>query len=141
MYKTILVAVDTNDLDGATRVAKAASAVAAADGDRLHVVNVVPDTGMAIVGAALGPERVKQLMVEAKDSLREFCTQILPDVTPADIHLAEGTIYDSIIRTAKKIDADLIVVGSHRPELRDYLVGPNSARVARHAPQSVLIVR
>ncbi len=32
-------------------------------------------------------------------------------------------------------------IGSHRPELKDYLLGPNAARVVRHANCSVLVVR
>ncbi|MEO0863555.1 MAG: universal stress protein, partial [Pseudomonadota bacterium] len=36
---------------------------------------------------------------------------------------------------------DAIFVGAHRPELKDYLIGPNAARVARHAQQSVFVVR
>ena len=42
---------------------------------------------------------------------------------------------------SEAIKADLIVMGSHRPELRDYLLGPNAARVVRHAPCSVVVVR
>ena len=36
---------------------------------------------------------------------------------------------------------DLIVMASHRPELKDYLIGPNAARVVRHADCSVQVVR
>lgn len=39
------------------------------------------------------------------------------------------------------LGADLIVMASQRPELKDYLLGPNAARVVRHAEQSVLVVR
>ena len=47
----------------------------------------------------------------------------------------------TMINVAKEIKADLIVMASHRPELRDYLLGPNAARVVRHADCSVLVVR
>ena len=50
-------------------------------------------------------------------------------------------MYEVILAVAKGIDADLIVMASHRPELKDYLLGPNAARVVRHADQSVLVVR
>jgi nucleotide-binding universal stress UspA family protein len=46
-----------------------------------------------------------------------------------------------VLATARKLDCDLIVMTSHRPELKDYLLGPNAARVMRHAKQSVFIVR
>lgn len=45
------------------------------------------------------------------------------------------------METAAKIGADLIVIGSHRPEMGDFLLGPNAARVVRHSKVSVLVVR
>ena len=45
------------------------------------------------------------------------------------------------IQSAGDLNCDLIVLASHRPETKDYLLGPNAARVARHAKQSVFVVR
>jgi nucleotide-binding universal stress UspA family protein len=42
---------------------------------------------------------------------------------------------------AEKAGADLVVVGSHRPAMKDYLLGTNAARVVRHARCSVLVAR
>ncbi|MFQ5760821.1 MAG: universal stress protein, partial [Acidiferrobacterales bacterium] len=42
---------------------------------------------------------------------------------------------------AEKAGCDLIVMASQRPELKDYLLGPNAARVVRHANCSVLVAR
>ncbi len=56
-------------------------------------------------------------------------------------HVAHGTIYDEIMKAADKLDCDLILMGSHRPELKDYLLGPNAVRIVRHANQSVFVVR
>lgn len=55
--------------------------------------------------------------------------------------VGRGTVYEEILRIAGEIGSDLIVIGSHRPELKDYLLGPNAARVVRHADCSVLVVR
>ena len=55
--------------------------------------------------------------------------------------VANGTIYDEILRVAREIKADLILLASHRPELKDYLIGPTAARVVRHFEGSVLVVR
>jgi nucleotide-binding universal stress UspA family protein len=53
-----------------------------------------------------------------------------------------GPAADTIVRRAREIDADLIVVGAgdHRPE-HYYHVGPTTATVMQHAPQPVLAVR
>jgi nucleotide-binding universal stress UspA family protein len=65
----------------------------------------------------------------------------LPDDISTQHVVKHGRVYEEIIMTAKELGADLIVMSAHRHELSDYLLGPNAARVARHASQSVLIVR
>ena len=44
-------------------------------------------------------------------------------------------------RDAAEWRADLIVVGSHRPVMSDYLLGSNAKTIVRHAQCSVLVVR
>jgi nucleotide-binding universal stress UspA family protein len=46
-----------------------------------------------------------------------------------------------ILGIAEEAGADLIVVGSHRPAMGDYLLGTNASRVVRHAGCSVLVAR
>jgi nucleotide-binding universal stress UspA family protein len=41
----------------------------------------------------------------------------------------------------REAEVDLVVVGSHRPTMKDYLLGTNAARVIRHARCSVLVPR
>jgi nucleotide-binding universal stress UspA family protein len=65
----------------------------------------------------------------------------MPEGVKAEAHVAHGSIYDEILRLADKLGCDAIVMAAHRPELRDYLLGPNASRVVRHAKQSVLVVR
>ena len=62
---------------------------------------------------------------------------------PGDIQhvIGHGTIYEEVLAWATKLGIDLIVVGAHRPSAADYLLGPNSARIVRHAKCSVLVVR
>ena len=44
-------------------------------------------------------------------------------------------------KLARKVDADLIVMASHKPSFSDILLQPNASQVLHHAPISVLIVR
>ncbi|HJO73056.1 MAG TPA: universal stress protein [Rhodospirillales bacterium] len=44
-------------------------------------------------------------------------------------------------RIAEDIECSLIVMASTQPEHQDYFLGPNAARVVRHAKCSVLVVR
>jgi nucleotide-binding universal stress UspA family protein len=141
MFKTLLLAVDVNAPEGAARSAEAAMSMARAEAATLHLLNVVPDTGMAIVGASMAADSMKNALRAAQSELESWAKENVPDDITYKVHVAEGTVYDQIIRTAQTLNIDAIIVGAHRPELKDYLIGPNAARVARHATQSVFVVR
>ncbi|WP_299044197.1 universal stress protein [uncultured Tateyamaria sp.] len=141
MFKTLLLAVDVNAPEGSARSAQAAIAMARAEAATLHLLNVVPDTGMAIVGASMAADSMQNALAAARAELERWASTTIPAEVAHQIHVAEGTVYDQIIRTANRLDIDAIVVGAHRPELKDYLIGPNAARVARHATQSVFVIR
>ena len=141
MFKNLLLAVDVNAPEGATKSAEAAISMARAHGAVLHLLNVVPDTGMAIVSASLPADHVAHALDVAHAEMDKWAAATIPDDVETKVHIAEGTVYDQIIKAANKLSVDVIVVGSHRPELKDYLMGPNAARVARHADQSVFVVR
>lgn len=141
MTKTLLVALDINDDSGAAHVAQVASSMAASMGARLHAVNVIPGGGMSIVSSYLGADHSARMRKEARAELERFAAEHLPDLEGGDLHVEEGTIYDQILRCSEALGASMILIGAHRPELRDYLIGPNAARVARHAKTSVLVVR
>jgi nucleotide-binding universal stress UspA family protein len=42
---------------------------------------------------------------------------------------------------AEEKGADLIIIASHRPGLKDYFLGSTAAKVVRHAKCSVLVIR
>ena len=141
MSQNILVAVDLDDEDNSVRVLKAASAAAAQSGGKLNVVTVVPSFGMSIVGSFFSEDHEKKMLEGAQKSLHAFTAQHLDN--PADVQhvIGRGNVYEEILIWAGKLKADLIVVGAHRPHAADYLLGPNSARIVRHAECSVLVVQ
>ena len=53
----------------------------------------------------------------------------------------QGGVYPEILEEAKRAQIDLIVMSSHRPNMRNYLVGSNAGRSVRHVTCSVLVVR
>ena len=67
--------------------------------------------------------------------------QHIPKKLFGGVVVENGTVYKEIVEAAKDLDINQIVMGAHRPSLADYLLGPNSARVARHAGCSVTVVR
>jgi len=141
MFKTLLLAVDINDPEGAVHSTQAAVSLARNEKATLHILNVVPDAGMSIVSASMDPAHNVAIQQAARDALETWAASNIPESVANELHVVMGTVYDQIIKTADALGADCICVGAHGPSLKDYLIGPNAARVARHASQSVFVVR
>lgn len=138
MFKTVLIPVDTSVPGETQRLLDAAAELTKPWGSDLHVATVIPTVGTALVGSYMDPafEAKRQ---EAMAADLAAATQVAKvDATP---HVLTGTVYDCVIDLANRIKADLIVIGAHHPELADYLLGTNAARVVRHSTQSVLVLR
>ncbi|WP_108879785.1 universal stress protein [Anderseniella sp. Alg231-50] len=141
MYKSILLPVDLGHKSSWEKAAPEAVALAKQHGAKIHLLTVIPDFGMAVVGSFFPSDYAEQALQSSSEKLASLASEIVPDDLLAKVHTAHGSAYQEIINTAKKQGCDLIVMASHRPEMSDYLLGPNAARVARHADQSVMIVR
>lgn len=139
MYKEILLSVDLEDDNSWRKALPTAVEYAKAFGSRIHVVTVVPEFGM--VRQFFPDDYETKLKESCKAKLHEFTADNIPRDIPVQHIVAHGTIYEEINQMAEKVNADLIIMASHRPELGDYLLGPNAARVVRHSKRSVLVVR
>ena len=82
---------------------------------------------------------------QAVKRVSTWLTEMVRENVPAGVKtqrlVAVGKVYAEILAAATEINADLIVLASHNPEISDFLIGSNAAKVARHADRSVLIVR
>lgn len=141
MFKTILVPIDLAEPESSGRALGAAIQMARDYGATMHVVTVVPDMGMSIVGGYFPEGFEKKALDDTRARLKAYLEDVVPDDVTAKGHVIHGGIYEEILRIADELSVDLIVMASHRPAMRDYLLGPNAARVVRHAKQSVLVVR
>lgn len=139
MYKHILLPIDLDEKDQMTL--PPAIEHAKAFGAQLHVMTVVPDFRMSIISQYFPGSSDDKIIAAAQDALKKFTKENIPDGIPVQHIVGQGTVYEVIIETAKKINADLIIMGAHRPDLKDYLLGPNAARVVRHSDKTVLVVR
>ncbi|TLP56828.1 universal stress protein [Parasedimentitalea maritima] len=143
MSKSILCAVDLGNAETDNRVLVQAAKLAEQDGAQLDVVTVLPDFGESWVSGFFEEHHHEKAVKETSILLREVCEQAVGAERNAKIrHLvATGTAYQEILKTAKTAKSDLIVIGAHKPDLQDYLLGPNAARVVRHSSCSVFVVR
>ncbi|HJZ85781.1 MAG TPA: universal stress protein [Polyangia bacterium] len=76
----------------------------------------------------------------AKESLQTLARQVPPALFGgSQVHI--GTAWQVICRTARELDADLIVIGSHGYGGIERVLGTTAARVVNHADRSVLVAR
>jgi len=141
MFKRILLSVDLDQDSSWQKALPSAVDMCRQSGADLHILTVVPDFGMSIVGQYFPEGYEKEVADKILVLLRDFVSKHVPDDIRVQHIVGEGTVYEVILKIADDINADLIVVASHRPELKDYLLGPNAARVVRHADCSVMVVR
>lgn len=140
MYKRIVLAVDLAEPTPAPKGLMEAVELAKTGGGELRLVNVqpvIPATFMEYVPVDFDVEQAKN----AKDALDAILASVdLPAERKSDAARAGG-IYHELLQEASEWGADLIVVGSHRPVMSDYLLGSNAKTIVRHAECSVLVVR
>jgi nucleotide-binding universal stress UspA family protein len=141
MYRSVLVSIDLSDKHSWRKALPTAVALCQAFQARLHVIAVMPDFGLPIVGQFFPEGYEDKVRQQAARQLKALIAEQVPDEVPARRIIAEGKVYQEILKAAQTIPADLIVMGSHHPELKDYLLGANAAKVVRHADCSVMVVR
>lgn len=143
MTQTILCAIDINRPNEEAVVVQKAAQLAAMEDAQLDLLTVVPDFGATVVGAYFEEHHVATARDTADEQLKSFAEGVLGKDANANVrHLvAVGSVYQEILHAAKLAGSDLIVLGAHNPDLKDYLLGPNASRVVRHANCSVYVVR
>jgi nucleotide-binding universal stress UspA family protein len=141
MYRNILVPIDVSDEHSWRKALPTAVTLCRTFQASLHVVAVVPEFGLPMVGQFFPEGYEGKLRQQAAKQLKALVAAQVPEGIASRQIVAEGRIYREILNAAKAIRADLIVLGSHHPELKDYLLGPNAEKVMRHADCSVMVVR
>ncbi len=134
--KKILVAVDIGREGGNDTLMETAKSLAkSADGEiyLLHVIEPVPKR----VLLELPQESIARHLSDAEEDMSKMLSQY----GYSNGVVREGPPSNEILKYATEINADLIVVHSHDPDLSDYFIGSVAGRVVRRAHCSVHIVR
>jgi len=143
MTNYILCAVDISNGEDALKTLREAGQLAELHNAQLDVVAVVPDFGMSQVGSFFSKDHHDKMVDEAKEHLNALVSKALGEEKNSKVRhvVATGRAYEEVLNLANKTEPLLIVVGAHKADLTDYLLGPNAARVVRHARCSVYVVR
>jgi nucleotide-binding universal stress UspA family protein len=140
MFKSILVPVDVAHRSSWQYALPQAIELARPAGGAIVVMTVVRDATSMFAGVQMGYQ-LDQLIARAEAALDRIIADCGTDGGAMRRRVLAGSIGHEILKTAGELGCDLIVMASHRPEMRDYLIGPNAAHVALHAPMSVLVLR
>lgn len=138
MFDKILLPIDLNHSESWETALPMAKRCAGANGE-IHLLGIVHDLGAAMVSSYLPEDFEKSAMEKLKGHLSAFAKADLPE---AIIHVGYGHVAETILRIAKDLGADLIVMSSHPPnDFKTLLIGSNADKVVRHADIPVLVVR
>jgi nucleotide-binding universal stress UspA family protein len=140
MFRSILVPIDLAQPSSWQPVLPEAIAMARQNAAGLTVMTVVRDTASFFESRFLAFQ-IETAMAEARRALAAVVHPFAAPDLPIRQIVRFGSIGGEILAEAQDCGADLIVMASHRPEMKDYLIGPNAAHVARHAACSVLVLR
>ncbi len=136
MYKTILIPVDMANSEKAEDMVAVAKQLSDEE-TQLILLNVVYSIP-AYTPVDLTSDYFEIAKKEAKAGLSKIAG--MSDLS-TEIEISVGDAHHVILETAKEKKVDLIIVGSHRPGLSDYLLGSTAARVVRHAQCPVFVLR
>lgn len=136
MYRHILVPIDPAQRELAPRLLKVARFLAGEDGkiSLLTVLDPVP----SYVAHYIPPETMEKNRQELRAQLTAAAAEAGISAQP---HLSTGSPSHAILEQAANLGCDAIVLASHRPDYRDYLLGSTASRVVRHAQCTVIVDR
>ena len=142
MYSKILLPVDLNEEASWSKALPTALTLCRSFGASLHVVTVLPDYQMPLVGAYFPEDFATKAHEAVTKAQHEFIQKNVPEDITVQSVIVDGSPWEAIIKAAKKLEVDLIVMASHnKRKFTDYVLGPNAEHVVHHSKISVMIVR
>ena len=141
MFKSILVPLDLGDEAEAKSLFASAQDFAEGMGAKLNVLTVVPSFSMPMVASFFPADFEKKALKTGLEELTAFVANHGGSDIVEKTLVGHGSVYKEIIGAAEEIKADAIILGPGSAETGDYLLGHNAARVMRHAPCSVVLLR
>jgi nucleotide-binding universal stress UspA family protein len=140
MYKQILVPVDLADTNLAKSSIDTAAMMARHYDGAVRLINVLPMTPV-MLAEYVPPDFDAQQRKAAEEALAIVAKESGLPADKVSTVVRQGSIFHEILEEAKAMDADLIVMSSHRTGMRTYFLGSHAGHVVRYAACSVLVVR
>jgi universal stress protein A len=138
-YRRILAAIDLTP--DSLPVAARASEIARADKGELHLLHVVEIVALEPMGESLGP--VIQIDLQMTTRAQKQMEKLLHELglPPNAGHVESGSVKSEILRYARELNSELIVLGGRERHGLSILVHRTEDSVLHGAPCDVLAVR
>ena len=140
VYSHILLAVDFTPVTDT--VTRQAMELCQAFKARLSLVHVLEFTQMDLSNDLVLPQELEidqELMKRSKQRLEELAENL--GIEKSECFVSQGSTRREILRLAKELNTNLIVIGSHGREGIQRLLGSTANAVLHGAPCDVLAVR
>ncbi|CDG98825.1 universal stress protein [Xenorhabdus bovienii] len=145
MYKTILVPIDIPEDQLTDNAIKHAEFLAKISGAKIHLFHAVPDISRFSVNYSYHYDLLsafaKKAVTNSEEELKKVVEKINLPKDRVSFSVTFGSPRDKVLSTAREIGADLIIVGSRRPDISTHLLGSNASGIVSYANISVLVVR
>ncbi|MBZ0308164.1 MAG: universal stress protein [Anaerolineae bacterium] len=141
MFKKILMPIDLQETELAVKALKIATDEARKHHAEIYVMTVLPGFGMPLVASFFPDQAMKEAMKEVAKVIKRYIRDNLPDDIVTHPVITEGNPAEQILKQAKKIEADLIVIPSHTKGLSQVFLGSCAAKVVEHAKCSVMVIK
>ena len=142
MYKHVLIPVDLNDGGFSDKALEVAIWHAEHSQAQLHLLNVLPGIHMSMVATYFPKDAAAKMKQDVEKQLESFAQKHIPQSISYQTYVVEGKPYTSILNCAKKINADLIVMPSHkRSKLDKVMLGSVASKVVENSPINVLVIK
>ena len=136
MFKTVLLPVDVAHLDEGHKTLEVALSIASPDAAiiLLYVMEDIPNW----TDLDLPRDFKENSMLKARKALESIAKTT---DRALQVEVRAGHAYSTILKEAEEMNADLIILASHKPGLKEYFIGSNTSKVVNHANCSVVVLR
>ncbi|WP_445493723.1 universal stress protein [Photorhabdus sp. SF281] len=145
MYKTILVPVEISEDELTDKAIAHAEYLAKLSGANIHLFHSIPDVSIFSVSYSYHYDLInsfaKKSTARSEEELAKVAERIDLPKERVSFSVAFGSPRDKVLSTANEIEADLIIIGSRRPNISTHLLGSNASGIVGYANISVLVVR
>ena len=141
-FNNILFATDFSEASGpAADYAITLAKLTGAQLHILHVINELDEHQRVMIPREAFLVLEKEIEVQTVRELDRFCKGPAAGISTTT-HAVVGAAFQKILETAGKVNADLIVMGTHgRTGMEQVIVGSTAERVVRRSKIPVLTVR